>query len=154
MAAELREQRLADGDVLVNLGRPAPALLLGAGLDSSLRGLRDLLLGCVGVHLAVGGVSLRLIFLWGDEDLTLPLKFLFCCFSTATWTTPFSTRRLKIKEKLLKMKCYPIKKLKQETDKQEQHSCPFSKHLSLLSNIRRTNLMKKKPTFTKDIKLI
>ena len=100
MAAELREQGLADGDVLVHLGRPAPSLLLGTGLYTSVRVLCDLLLGCVGVNLAVGGVSLRLILLWGDEDLTLPLKFLFCCFSTATWTTPFSTRRLKIKWKL------------------------------------------------------
>ena len=100
MAAELREQGLADGDVLVNLGRPAPALLLGAGLDSGLRGLPDLLLGCLRVHEGVGGLRLRLILLGGDEDLTLPLKFLFCCFPTATWATPFSTRRLKIKEKL------------------------------------------------------
>lgn len=98
MSAELGEQGLADGDVPVHLGRPAPALLLGAGLDNSLRGLGDLLLGSVGVHLSVGGVSLLLILLGGYEDLTLSLKFLFCCFSTATWTTPFSTRRLKMRE--------------------------------------------------------
>ena len=111
MSTELGEQGLADGDVPVHLGRPPSALLLGAGLDNGLRGLGDLLLGSVGVHLSVGGVGLLLILLRGDEDLTLSFKFLFCCFSAATWTTPFSTRRLKMREIISKIFLrYPIKK--------------------------------------------
>ena len=119
MTTELRKKGLADGDVLVDLSGPAAALLLGAGLDDSLRSLRGLLLGGLGVHLVVGGVGLLLIFLRGDEDLTLPLKLLFCCFSTAAWTTPLSSRRLKRRDKNKKMCFIPEEtyeeKLKQET---------------------------------------
>ena len=91
MTAELRQQRLADGDVLVHLRSPSSALLLGASLCSL--GIRDLLLGgCV--HLSVGGVSL-LILLLSDEYLTLPFKFLFWCFPVASGTAPLSSRSLK-----------------------------------------------------------
>lgn len=78
MTTELRQQCLTDGEIPVHLGRPPTALLLGAvGLDHELGGLGDLLLGAVSVHLAAGVVSLLLIVLGGDKDLTLPLKFFF-----------------------------------------------------------------------------
>ena len=118
MTAELRQQCLTDGEIPVHLGHPPTALLLGAvGLDHGLGGLGDLLLGGVSVHLAAGVVSLLLIVLGSDKDLTLPLKFFFCCFPTATWTTPFTARRLKMRNMKSKIVLLSIKKLeKHETD--------------------------------------
>lgn len=106
MPTELRQQRLADGDVLVYLGR-TPAFLLGTVSLRPRLGLHlARLLVCRGPGLG-GGVQLArtraglrrvlLLFLRGVEDLTRTLQFLLRSLPVTSRAPPLSARGLNIR---------------------------------------------------------
>ena len=91
VTAQLREDCLADGDVLVNLG--APGTLLLADLDLL---LPVILLLCGGVVQLAGLWRLlcTLLVLCAAEDLTWSLELLLRSLSITARTAPFPTRSL------------------------------------------------------------
>ena len=95
MAAELREDGLTDGDVLVNLGASRPLLL------PHLRRLLDALLLLRGGGVLEAGVGCRLSTLLllggGGEDLARPLELLLRRLPIAAGTPPLPARSLREK---------------------------------------------------------
>ena len=85
VAAELGEDGLTDGDVLVNLGAPRPFLLPDLHL------LRHVILLLCGGGVLDAGVGCRLcslLLLGGGEDLARPLELLLRRLSITARTAP------------------------------------------------------------------
>ena len=94
MAAELGEDGLTDGDVLVNLGAPRSFLLPDLHL---LRHALLLLRGGGVLEAGVGGRLCSLLLLGGGEDLARPLELLLWRLSITAGTAPLASWSLREK---------------------------------------------------------
>ena len=94
MSAELREDCLTDGDVLVNLAAPRPLLLPDLG---RLRHGLLLLRGGGVLEAGVGCGLSTLLLLGGGEDLARPLELLLRRLPITARTAPFASWSLREK---------------------------------------------------------
>ena len=140
MSAELREDGLADGDVLVNLGAPRPLLLPDLG-----RLRHGLLLLRGGGVLEAGGVGCcrlsTLLLLGGGEDLARPLELLLRRLPITAGTPPLPPRSLR--EKLQSISCSTsILTKTTRPDANLYRSTDWAEQIRVKSRIKRKLLLK------------
>ena len=138
MSAELREDCLADGDVLVNLGASRPLLLPDLGR------LRHGLLLLRGGGVLEAGVGCRLstlLLLGGGEDLARPLELLLRRLPITAGTPPLPPRSLR--EKLQSISCSTsILTKTTRPDANLYRSTDWAEQIRVKSRIKRKLLLK------------